>query len=106
MGIPHYHSPSDDTSAVITIAAIPGGRIEIESIQFAYDEDPAAGKALTVESPSGTTIWKTYVTKGGPGNFDFSGSCLRGGVSSALIITLAAGGTGIAGSVGAIQRQS
>jgi hypothetical protein len=106
MGIPKTHAPADNTEAVITISAIPGGRIEIESVSFSFDEDPAAAAALTIESPASTVLWKTFVTKGGPGHFDFSGSCIRGAVGQALVVRLAAGGSGVAGVVNCVQRQS
>lgn len=104
MGKPLYHAPADDTAAVITIAASSGVAHEIESYGFSFDEAPAAAKAFTIESPSGTVLQKWYVTAAGPGPITASGSCLRGAVGEALVIRLASGGAGIAGSVNCIHR--
>lgn len=104
MGKPLVHDPGDNTESLITIAAVSGVAHEIEGYGFSYDEAPAAAKAFTVESPSGTVLQKWYVTSAGVGPIPSSGSCLRGASGEALIIRLAAGGAGIAGSVNCIHR--
>jgi hypothetical protein len=104
MGKPLCDAPADNTAAVITIAAQPGVAHEIENYGFSYDEAPAAAKAFTIESPSGTVLQKWYVIAGGVGPIPASGSCIRGEVGEALVVRLAAGGAGIAGSVNCVQR--
>lgn len=104
MGKPLVHAPADNTEAVITITAVTGVTHEIESYGFSYDEAPASAKAFTIESPSGTVLQKWYVTAAGPGPITASGSCIRGASGQALIVRLAAGGSGIAGSVNCVHR--
>lgn len=107
MGKPLYHAPSSNTEALITIAAGNTNTAhEIEFISWSFDADPAAAAALTVESPSGTVLQKWLVTKGGPGFIPFSGSSIRGAVGSAMLVRLATGGSGVSGTVNAIQRLS
>jgi hypothetical protein len=104
MGKPLTHAPADNTEAVVTIAASAGVAHEIEFIGFSYDEAPAAAKLLTIESPATTVLHTYYITSAGPGPIQMSGSCLRGAKGSALVVRLAAGGAGIAGSLNVIQR--
>jgi hypothetical protein len=105
MGKPLTHKPSSNTAAVITIAAVPGVAHELELLGFSYDGAPTGGN-LKVESPSGTTLLELYVTSAGAGFVPLSGSCLKStSVNAAMIITLAAGGSGVSGIVNAIQRQ-
>lgn len=102
MGKPFTHSPASDTAAVVTVPAQHGVHNEINSLVFSYDRDPAAGAKLTIESPAGTEIWRTYVTAKGCGPILFGegeASCKSPTRNAAIIVTLSAGGTGVSGSV-------
>lgn len=111
MGIPLKHLPASNTAAVISITALDGtdqkvsslAYIELEQLTWSYDGVPTGGN-LKVESPSGTTLFSIDITDSGPGFIPFSGSCLKGAVGGALIITLAAAGSGVTGKVNAVQR--
>ena len=105
MGKPLVHAPSSNTAAVITIAAVAGVAHELESVSFSYDAAPTGG-SITIESPSGTTLQKLFITAAGAGPVPLGNSCLKSPtVNAAMIITLAAGGSGVSGIVNAIQRQ-
>lgn len=104
MATSRVHAPSSNTSAIVTIAAsATGAWHEIEGIYWSYDAAPTGG-SLLVESPSGTTLLSLSITAAGPGFLPFSGSCLRGATSQAMIITLAAGGSGVTGKINVQQR--
>lgn len=103
MGKPLTHKPSSNTAAVVTIAAVTGVAHELEFISFSYDAAPTNGN-LKIESPSGTTLQEFYVTAAGPGFIPFSGSAVKGASGQAMIITLAAGGSGVSGIVNVLQR--
>lgn len=104
MGKPWNHSPSSNTAAVITIPAVPDIAHELEQVDFSYSGIPDAGSYIQVESPSGTVLKKLYVTAAGAGPLPLGNSGMKCAVGGAVIITLAAGGSGISGSVNAIQR--
>lgn len=104
MGKPLTNKPSSNTAAVITIAAVSNVAHEVEQIAFSYDGAPTGGN-VKIESPSGTTLCEHYVTGAGSGPVPLGNSCLKGAVGQALIITLAAGGSGVSGIINAIQRQ-
>lgn len=104
MGKPLTHKPSSNTAAVITIAAVPGVAHELESVSFSYNGTPTNGN-FKIESPSGTTLYEVYVTSAGAGPMPLGNSCLKSpSVNAEMIITLAAGGSGVSGIVNAIQR--
>lgn len=106
MGKPYTHAPSSNTAAVITVAAVPGVKHELEMLSWSYDVDPTNG-AITIECPSGTTIQSFAITNKGPGFLPFSGSCMKmPTANAAMIITLAAGGSGCTGKINAIKRDS
>lgn len=98
-------TPSKDsgTNAIVSVT-IPsrgaGAYVEIRQIIFSLSEDPASAVALTVESPSGTVIMNVDVTKGGVGPI------ITGFRSptkdAAVLVKLAAGGTGVVGKVNVI----
>lgn len=104
-GAVYYHAPNDDTAATVTIPAYNSfdSAREISSIQFSYDDTPTGG-LLTVESPSGTVIWRHHITAAGIGPIDFP-TPLPGAEGQAMIVTLAAGGSGIAGKLTVIARE-
>ncbi len=96
------HKPSTNTAAVATFAAVTGVVKTLDSIQWSYSAAPTGGN-LKVESPSGTVIFEQDVTAAGPGQVLFPGG-LDGASGQAVIVTLAAGGSGIQGIVDATIR--
>lgn len=91
------------TDAVVTIAAVTGVAHQIESIHVTLTGGTPAS-TLKVESPSGTILFQAAFTAAGSYNFNFSGSCLRGALSQALIVTLTDGGASIVGNLNVLQR--
>lgn len=104
MGKAHTHAPAADTLALITIPAITDGNVEIEQLAWSFDAAPAAAKLLSIESPSGTILYQFEITAAGPGFIPFSGSCIRGAKSQAMLVRLAADTGGAKGKVSCIQR--
>ena len=94
----HVHQPAANTAAVVTLAA-PGAGVRnvLGMILFGYDGDPTGG-SITVEDGVGNTVAYAPVTAGGPGPINFTPP-LKGDDNGAVIITLAAGGAGVTGSV-------
>lgn len=92
------HVPSSNTAAVITYTAVTGRTHALGGIEWSYDGTPTAGN-LKIES-GGSTIFSADVTTGGPGFIPFDPPLL-GTISQNLVITLAAGGSGISGKVNA-----
>lgn len=92
----NQHEPAANTAATITKAAAGAGVSNVLAmVAWSYDGDPTAG-SLTVEDGSGTTVFKVDITAGGPGFFAWSPP-LKGTANTALVATLAAGGSGISG---------
>lgn len=106
MGKLATHAPSSNTAAVITVAAVPGVKHELEMLFWSYDADPTAG-GITIECPSGTTVASFSCPTKGPGFLPFSGSCMKmPTANAAMIITLAAGGSGVTGKINCVTRDS
>lgn len=94
------HAPASNTAAVITYAAPGAGfRHVLSGVAWSYDADPTAG-SLTI-TDGGNTIFKIAVTNKGPGFIPFDPPKMAGD-NAALVITLAAGGSGITGVVNAL----
>jgi len=91
------HAPSSNTAAVITKTAAAAGIANVVSfIAWGYSGTPTAG-SLKVEDGSGTVIFGPIpITAAGPGFFPVA---IKGSAATALIVTLAAGGSGVSGVV-------
>lgn len=99
----NVHVPSSNTAAVITYAAAGAGISHVISgIAWSYSGAPTAGN-LKVEDGSGTTVFSVDITAAGPGFIPFS-TPLKGTANTAMIITLAAGGSGVSGKVNALGK--
>lgn len=98
-----YKASGSNADAVITIAAVTSTVITLDQVSFGYDGDPTAGH-LKIESPSGTILQEWPITAKGPGVFSFRDG-LAGAVGQAVIITLAAAGSGVVGYVNAVRRR-
>lgn len=91
------HSPSDNTAAIVTIAAVSGKRHYLTGIHCSFDAAPAA-TTLKVENGAGTTVWEVDITSVGPMEFLFL-SPMEMTVNTALVVTLGAGGSSVGGNV-------
>jgi hypothetical protein len=94
------HHPAANTNAVITRAAVPGKRSALTKLVWSYSADPTATATLVV-SHGGSVLLRIYILKGGPGSLNFQGRLCQGNENTDLTITLAAGGSGITGTLGA-----
>jgi hypothetical protein len=81
---------------VVTLPGVGGQSWTIAGIYWSYDDDPTGGQ-LTLDI-GGVTAFTEYITDGGPGFFPFTPP-LQVTAGAAVVITLAAGGAGISGSV-------
>lgn len=88
---------ADNTAVVVTIAAVGSVRHQVVSIHANYDE--AAVGTLLVESPSGTTIFRGDVFSARDILFQ---QPILGASGGALIVTLGAGGAGVAGKLNVV----
>lgn len=106
--IPHttsdVHAPSSNTAAVLTYAAVSDRRHVLSGVAFSYSAAPTNGN-LKIENGSGTTVFNLDISAAGPGFIPFDPP-LEGSLNTALIITLAAGGSGISGKVNALSHWS
>lgn len=92
------HAPSSNTAAVVTYAAGAAGvKHCLAGVYFSYNGTPTNGN-LKIEDGSGNTVFSADITAAGPGYFPFFPP-LKGTAATALIITLAAGGSGVSGKV-------
>lgn len=92
--IPSRHAPADNTAAVVTIAAVANSQHYLDYIAFYYDDPPTADDMI-VEDGGGTTVFSEPGVQG-PIRLLF-GAGLQMTENTALVVTLAAGGAGIAG---------
>jgi hypothetical protein len=90
-------APSSNTAAVVTYAASAGAGHCVGQVSWSYNGDPTAGN-LKIEDGSGNVIFSIDITAGGPGSIAFTPP-KKGTINTALIVTLAAGGSGISGKV-------
>lgn len=93
------HTAADDVDAVVTIAAAVQEKWVIRDIGYSYDLAAGADDGmLTIESPSGATIWEVDIgAQAGPGHINFFNGLHATAENQAVIITLNAGGSGIMG---------
>jgi hypothetical protein len=92
------HAPASNTAATLTLAADASRRNILSQIHLSYSAAPAAGSTIKVEDGAGTTVYEQYIAAGGPQVISFSPP-LAGTANTALVVTLAAGGTGISGEI-------
>lgn len=96
----HVNAPAVNTAAVVTLAAAGVGiQNVLHSIHWGFSAAPAAGTTLIVEDGAGTTIFTTYISAAGPGFEQFIKGGRAGTANTAMIVTLAAGGAGVSGSL-------
>ena len=90
------HAPAANTAAVVTYTAAGAGVSHaLSGIAWSYSADPTGGN-LKVEDGAGNVVFSLDITKGGPGFIPFP-QPKKGSANTALVLTLAAGGSGISG---------
>ena len=96
------HLPASNTAAILTLTGTgtgPGSATVIQGIAWSYDAAPTGGN-LKIENASGTIIFSIDITAAGPGFLPFPWKSSNG---NPLIVTLAAGGSGVTGKVNVIS---
>lgn len=93
--------PASNTAAVLTYSAVAGKRHVLDGVTWSYSGAPTGGR-ITITS-AGVTVFDVDVTAGGPGYLPFPRP-LAGLVNAALVVTLAAGGSGVVGKINAVHR--
>ena len=89
------HAPAADTAAVATLSGAAGKVLVVDQIVWSYSIKNAAAETLTVESPSGTTIFGIDIpipaadTIPAPQNIPFHAG-LDGALGEDVIVTLSA----------------
>lgn len=95
IGTPLKASATNGVASVTVPARGPDSYVEIRQIIFSLSATPAAAVALTVESPSGTTIMDFDILGAGAGPVV---TAFRSPTKNAdVIVKLAAGGSGVVG---------
>ena len=100
------HQPaSSNTAAIITVAAATLDYHIVDWIGWSYDGVPTGGKlTITID---GTEVFDLDITTDGPGQFIFPPAGFYDPTrdpNEALVITLAAGGSGVTGKLAASTR--
>lgn len=90
------HFPAANTAAVVTIASDSAELWVLEAIDFSYDGTPSGG-SITITS-GGTTIYKQAITASGAYRREFDYG-LKSNLGEEVVITLAAGGAGVTGTL-------
>ena len=102
IGTPSKASASNDVATVTIAARDTRTYTEIRQIIFSYSAAPTNGK-LTVESPSGTEILDVDITAAGCGPIITGFRSPTKG--AAVLVKLAAGGSGITGKLTVIPAE-
>lgn len=92
--------PAANTAAEITLFNIAGIPQVIGGVAWGYDADPTGG-SLTITDGT-DTLFYVPITKGGPGYFNFIPPMKSG--ADGFVITLAAGGEGVTGSLSVMSH--
>lgn len=99
----NVHAPAANTAAIITYTAAGAGIAHaVSGIAWSYSAAPTGGN-LKVEDGSGVTVFSADITAAGPGFIPFQAP-LKGSTNTAMIITLAAGGSGVTGKVNVLGK--
>lgn len=80
----------------VTLVGVPDRRHKIQQVTWSYSDDPTSG-ALSSAGLQGDE-WKVYITRGGPGPVALPPAAY-GTVGGNVTFTLAAGGSGVNGTL-------
>lgn len=97
------NAPAANTAAVVTYAAVADHKHVIGGIAWSYTADPTNGN-LKIEDVSGTTVFSMDITSKGAGVIIFPRPKRSKAVSTAMIVTLAAGGASCTGKVSVLNH--
>jgi hypothetical protein len=90
-------APASNTAAAITYAAGAAGVQHcISGIAWSFSTAPTVATNLSIQDGSGNTVFSIDITAAGPGAINFIPP-KKGTAATQMIITLAAGGSGVTG---------
>lgn len=92
------HAPASNTAAVVTYAAITSQRHNISGIAYSYVGGTPVGGNLKIEDEAASVVFSIDIPAAGADKVYFN-PMKSGRINKAMIITLAAGGSGITGKV-------
>lgn len=99
------HAPAANTAAVVTYAATASVKHVITGIAYSYTgSGTLAGGNLKVEDVSGTTVFTMNIQDKKEGVLVFPRPLRAAAVNTALIVTLAAGGANVSGTVSVLNH--
>jgi hypothetical protein len=87
------HEPAANTAAVVTYIAASGLKHCISGVAWSYTGGDPVGGNLKIEDVSGTKVFSVDITSQGPGVIIFPRPKRSAVSGTAMIITLAAGGS-------------
>jgi hypothetical protein len=90
------HAPASNTAATLTKTAISGQYHVIRGVDVSYDSTPTGG-GFTIQDVSGTTVYSVALPAAGLYQLRFPVPIRSAAVNTAMIFTLAAGGSGVTG---------
>jgi hypothetical protein len=90
-------APAANAAAAVTYAGASGVTHCVGQLCWSYNGTPTGGN-LKIEDGSGNTIFSLDITQSGPGIILFNPP-KKGAAGNALIVTLAAGGSGVSSKV-------
>jgi len=86
------HAPAANTAAAITITGVAGKTLILTRVICSYDGDPTGGN-LTVKNKT-AVVFNADIVASGVYEFSIVRKCTQ---AENLVVTLAAGGTGVSG---------
>ena len=91
-------APADNTSAVVTYAAVAAQKHYLYQIFYSFDATLTAVPTLKVDDVSGTTVFGPFpIASPNPGSVTFDPPLVSALVNTAMIITLTTGGALVQG---------
>ena len=94
----HNDVSAANAPAVVTLDAINYRRRRIVGLDWGYSDDPTNG-SIQIEDGEGNVVWGPMpITSGGPGSHRWENG-IEGSFNTQMIVTLAAGGSGITGAL-------
>jgi hypothetical protein len=98
------YATGTNAAAIISLPAAGGGRNHVVTgITCGYSSTPTSG-SIKIEDGSGVVVFKAPISSGGSNTINFYPPKI-GSSNTAMIITLAAGGSGVVGDLNVIGRR-
>lgn len=76
----------------------------LDGLTFGYSSTPSAGSFLEIQSPSGTSVYKSFVNSAGSQDVNFNSNKV-GANNSDVLIRLTAGGSNVTGCISINNRR-